>query len=259
MILDRILEQRKKQLAREKENRSLESLKKLINALPPSPFSFEQALAKPALSVIAEVKKASPSQGIIKKDFHPALLAALYEHAGADAISVLTEKSFFQGHSLFLQQIRKVVNLPILRKDFLTEPYQIYESRALGADAILLIAAILPKPLLAELLALAKELSLACLVEVHNEKELERALSCNAEIIGINNRNLLTFETTLETTEKLLPLIPADKLVVSESGMKNPTHLKQVEELGANAVLIGETLMRSDNIPEELKRLRCHG
>ena len=182
--------------------------------------------------------------------------AIAYEDAGAAAISCLTEEHYFKGGSKYFADIRAKVDIPMLRKDFIFDEYQIYEAKVLGADAILLIAAILSEEKIKEFYDLAKSLEIDCLVEVHNEKELKKVVACGCDIIGINNRNLKTFDVDLNTTSKLAPLIPYEAVLVSESGMKDENDMKNVKEQGAEAVLIGETFMRSDNIKETMKQLR---
>ncbi len=256
MILDEIIEKRKIQLEKEKAKVPFDEIKNLALNTKLNTRNFKSALSGDDLSVICEVKKASPSKGLIRPDLHPVEFAKEYESAGANAISCLTEEYYFQGSSEYLKSISECVNIPILRKDFIIDEYQIYEARTIGASAILLIAAVLDEKTLEKFYQLASSLSLDCLVEVHNECELEKALAVNAEIIGINNRNLKTFEVDLNTTGKLTSLIPKDKVIVSESGIKDNKDMRAVRSLGASAVLIGETLMRSNNISSTLKELR---
>ncbi len=207
------------------------------------------------ISIVAEIKKASPSIGILRDNFKPIKIARIYEANGAAAISVLTDEKFFQGSLSYLTMVRNTVRLPVLRKDFIVDPYQIYEAREAGADAILLIAAFFSKEELQDFMLLASELGMDCLVEVHSEKELKTVLQTNASIIGINNRDLKTFKTDLETTLRLRPLIPSEKIVVSESGIKSRKDIEKLLENGVNAVLVGETLMKSNNIPKKLHEL----
>lgn len=207
------------------------------------------------LALIAEVKKASPSKGLIRPDFHPQEIASAYQRGGADAISVLTDIPFFQGSPEYLTQIRSRVRLPVFRKDFILDELQVYQSRAMGADALLLIAAILDKEQMRELYRLAHRLGMQVLIEVHNEAELEQALSLDPPLIGINNRNLHTFVTELSTTEKLMPLIPDRVLVVSESGISTPEHIAMLREVGAGAVLVGEHLMRQQDVEQAVRQL----
>lgn len=256
MILDDIVVRRKEQLEREISNISREIMKdKALNAKLPA-ISFKNAIKKDNLSVICEVKKASPSKGLIRPDFHPVEIAKEYEKAGANAISCLTEEFYFKGSSKYLSAIRKEVSIPILRKDFIFDDYQIYEAKAIGANAILLIAAILSTDQMIEFQELAHTLNLQCLVEVHNQEELEKVLKFIPDIIGINNRNLKTFEVDLNTTKNVRKNVPRETILVSESGIKGNTDMKTVRELGADAVLIGETLMRSNDITATLHDLR---
>jgi indole-3-glycerol phosphate synthase len=206
---------------------------------------FRAALAVHRRTIVAEVKKASPSKGVIRADFDPVAIARRYAEVGAAALSVLTEARYFQGRLEYLAAIRAAVELPLLRKDFLVDPYQLYEARAYGADAGLLIVAILPAALLHELLCLAGELHLAALVEVHDRDELDRAVRCGARLLGINNRDLRTFHTTLETTERLLPAVPSDAFVIAESGIEGVADIERLERAGVGAFLIGESLMRA--------------
>lgn len=256
MILDDIVEKRKEQLQREKDNIEPQDMKEMALNSKNKNHGFKEVLKKSGLSVISEVKKASPSKGVIAEDFCPVETAIAYEDAGAAAISCLTEEHYFKGGSKYFADIRAKVDIPMLRKDFIFDEYQIYEAKVLGADAILLIAAILSEEKIKEFYDLAKSLEIDCLVEVHNEKELKKVVACGCDIIGINNRNLKTFDVDLNTTSKLAPLIPYEAVLVSESGMKDENDMKNVKEQGADAVLIGETFMRSDYIKETMKQLR---
>lgn len=256
MILDDITEKRKIQLEREKSVISDEQMKKLAEKSDMPVISFSGALKAHRLSVICEVKKASPSKGLIKADFDPVAIAKEYENAGADAISCLTEEFYFKGSPEYLKEIRKAVKIPILRKDFVFDEYQVYEAKYIGANAVLLIAAILSPKRLDRLYKLAKSLGLECLIEVHSAEELEKVSPLDFKILGVNNRNLKTFEVDLNTTAKLKENIPADKILVSESGIKTNGDMKLILGLGADAVLIGETLMRSSDIAAELLALR---
>lgn len=204
--------------------------------------------------LIAEVKKASPSKGIIRKDFHPLEIAQIYEDGGASALSVLTEEQYFLGHPDYLEAIRKKVKLPLLQKDFILDELQVYEARAWGADAILLITALLDAGQIKDYFDLASELSLAVLVEVHTEKELEQIIEW-APIIGINNRDLKTFKTDIETTLRLLNNIPSDRIIVSESGIHARKAVDRLGEAGIDAILVGESLMASERIDEKMKML----
>lgn len=206
---------------------------------------FCAALRARRRAIIAEVKKASPSKGIIRADFDPVRVATSYAANGAAAISVLTEQRYFQGDLGYLAAIRNAVRVPLLRKDFLFDPYQVYEARAFGADAVLLIVAMLDDVLLRELLQLSNELELSALVEVHDRHELERGCHSGATLLGINNRDLRTFRTSLAVTEALMPYLPADALAVSESGIECVADIARLESTGVRAFLIGETLMRA--------------
>lgn len=258
MILDEILKYRTQQLEREKlkcspDDMKLKAQKYLADR---TPLSLAAALKKDSLSCICEVKKASPSKGLIRPDFRPVDFAKEYETAGANAISCLTEEHFFQGSSEYLAAIRKEVNIPILRKDFIFDEYQIFEAAAIGADAVLLIAAMLEKEQFATLYKLAHGLGLSVLTEVHDLDELNKVSFIKPEILGVNNRNLNTFEVSLDTVQKLKPYAPDNAVFVSESGIKSNEDMKMVRSLGADAVLIGETLMRSENITSALHSLR---
>ena len=256
MILDNIMQKRKEQLERAKTTICENKIIELAKSVSTPTKDFKLALMKSGTSFICEVKKASPSKGIISQDFNPIQIAKEYEKAGADAISVLTEEFYFKGCNDFLTQIRKEVSIPLLRKDFIIDPYQIYEARVIGADAILLIASLLSTDRIIEYKKIAKDLGLHCLVEVHNEDELQKVIKADCDIIGINNRNLKTFDVSLETTSKLSKMISNDKIIVSESGITSYNDIKLVQKYNAKAVLIGETLMRSKNIAKTLKELK---
>jgi indole-3-glycerol phosphate synthase len=218
--------------------------------------SFRKAIDNSLrISLIAEIKQASPSKGIIKKDFDPVKIASSYQTAGADALSVLTEETYFKGDLSHIGEIRKKVSLPILRKDFIIDAYQIYESCVAGADAILLISEILSKAQISEFLSLAKTLDLDCLVEASSESELNKILGTEAEIIGINNRDLRTFKVDLETSRRLIPLIPREKIIVSESGIKDKRDINLLKKLKVNSVLIGETLLKAEDIAGKIRQL----
>ena len=257
MILDQILADKMLDLEARKRGLPLAGLQRTALGQPP-PLDFASALRGDGIQLIAEIKKASPSRGIIRADFDPPEIARSYASNGASAISVLTEPRYFQGSINYLNDIREALGdkrLPLLRKDFLTDPYQIYESRAFGADSLLLIAAILNLEKLKELLDLSHDLGMNCLVEVHNEAELEITLKSQARIIGINNRDLNTFNVDLTTTERLRPLIPSDRIVVSESGIKDRSDMEKLRQWGVDAVLIGESLMSAPNIAVRMKEL----
>jgi indole-3-glycerol phosphate synthase len=208
-----------------------------------SDFPFERALKEKGISFICEVKKASPSKGVIAEDFPYLQIAKEYEAAGASAISVLTEPEFFKGKNKYLQSIAKEVKIPVLRKDFIIDEFQIYEAKFLGASAVLLICAILENEKLKGFIELARSIGLSALVETHNEAEVENALNAGAKIIGINNRNLKTFNVDLQTTKRLCKLIPSDVIKVSESGIKTPQDMQFLKKCGVDAVLIGESFM----------------
>jgi indole-3-glycerol phosphate synthase len=219
------------------------------------PRGFEKSLQGEARHIIAEVKRASPSQGLIRQDFDPVGIAKEFAAHGASALSVLTEERYFQGSLLYLERINREVSLPLLRKDFIVDGYQLLEARSFGADAVLLIAALLDLTLLQELQDQARDLSLDALVEVHTEDELDRALKAKARLVGINNRDLQTFEVKLETTERLAPLIPTGVLVVCESGIESLEQINKLEKLGVRRFLVGETLMRAADPGKKLEEL----
>jgi len=254
--LKEIIQKKKEKILLAKQSNFEEDLKLKIQGLAPT-RPFIEAIHKPrTISLIAEIKKASPSRGVIRQDFNPVEIARIYKEAGAQAVSVLTEEDFFQGSISYLNEIRNAVDLPILRKDFILEPYQVYESRFFGADAILLIAELLSKDKLSELMTLAGSLGLDCLVEAHTEKELKKVLSLKGEFaVGINNRDLHTLEVDFKTTEKLFILIPKDRIVVIESGIKNSQDILFLKILGASACLIGEALMESQDIKHRVEEL----
>lgn len=252
MILDKIVAHKRLEVARRKEDEPLPILRQEIDRLAaPRPLSNALA-AGSSINIIAEIKRASPSAGLIAGNIEPASVATEYEMGGAAAISVLTDREFFAGDISFLPLVKRTVSIPVLRKDFIIDPYQVYEARAYGADAILLIAAILGKEEMGLLLTLTHELGMEALVEVHDEAELFTVLKVGAKIIGINNRNLKNFEVSLQTTFKLCPKIPSGKVVVSESGIKTRSDMVRLEKAGIQAVLIGETLMRA---PDRVKAL----
>ncbi|MBU3185764.1 indole-3-glycerol phosphate synthase TrpC [Clostridium estertheticum] len=240
-ILDEIVKNKILQIEDEKIQKPLRNL---INVKHKVIRDFERALNKNGLSIIAEVKKASPSKGLIDPDFDPIKTALNYEKYGVDAISVLTEKKYFLGDDKNVLLVKENTSMPILRKDFIIDKYQIYQSHFLGADAILLIAAVL-KDKLKSYFELATSLGLHCLVEVHNNSEIELALECGSKIIGINNRDLSNFNVDIHTTEKLMKYIPYDKIVVSESGISSLSDVLYLKSIGASAVLIGESFMRN--------------
>lgn len=259
MILDKIVEKTKTRLEALKAANSLDSLKKAAQMYQTyRPFVFENALKTKDIAFICEVKKASPSKGVISKHFPYVQIAGEYEAAGANAISVLTEPDFFMGSTEYLKEIKKVVNIPVLRKDFIIDPCQIYESQLIGADAILLICSLLDTQELKKYIKIADSLGLSCLVEAHDENEITSAIAAGARIIGVNNRNLKTFEVDINASARLRELVPDNITFVSESGIKSADDISVLRRNGTNAVLIGETLMRSGNIKAEMDRLRAN-
>jgi len=254
MILDKIATKTRERVENVKRKVPFSEIKMQAQTLSKGDFAFEKALAKSGLSFICEVKKASPSKGVIAEDFPYLDIAREYETAGASAISVLTEPDFFMGNDLYLTEISKVVKLPLLRKDFVIDPYQIYEAKTIGASAVLLICALLDAKTLKEYIDIANELGLSALVETHDENEVKFALEAGARIIGVNNRDLKTFDVALETSARLRKLVPSDVLFVAESGIKTREDILKLGKV--DAVLIGETLMRSKDKKLELDRLR---
>ncbi|MEW9669756.1 indole-3-glycerol phosphate synthase TrpC [Ammoniphilus sp. 3BR4] len=256
-MLHKIVEQKKKEIEVLKQELNSNQAEKIIaDLLPTRPFVNRLIQSHRPVSVIAEVKKASPSKGIIRPDFDPLAIAAAYQKAQVDAMSVLTDVTFFQGSKEYLQLIRQESDTPIIRKDFLIDPLQVYEARIMGADCILLIAAILTPQQLAELSSLAESLDLDVLIEVHSQEELEQVLAnTSPSLIGINNRNLKTFETSLKTTEELLKYIPTGLPVVSESGIHSSDDIRYLRSLGVRAVLVGEHFMRQQNITQAVEEL----
>ena len=256
-ILTKILNTKLEEIKKGSEEMCLDELRTCTQDLPKC-RDFYQALKHKIdnneKAIIAEVKKASPSKGLIAKNFNPILAAQSYEKAGAACLSVLTDEEYFQGHSDYMQQARAAVSIPVLRKDFIIDEWQVYESRQLGADCILLIVAALADPQLYELTVLAQSLGMEVLMEIHDQAELERALNTPARLIGINNRNLRTFVTDLETSVVLSKGIPADRIVISESGIHSAENIKMLQEQGINTFLIGEAFMRKDNPGVQLSR-----
>lgn len=251
MILDDIVAYKIKQLEEEKRFKSINEYEKSIQNIKTRDFKAE--ISKSGINIIAEIKKASPSKGIIKLDFNPLEIAEVYEKINIDAISVLTEKHFFMGSDGYIKLVKEAASKPVLRKDFIIDEYQLFQAKYIGADAVLLIAAILGKKL-RSFYALAKELGLQCLVEVHNREELETALEAEADIVGINNRDLRDFTVDLMHTEQLLKYIPNGKVIVSESGIKTSEDILYLKSIGVNAVLIGETFMRNINNLQAVER-----
>ncbi|MDR3584713.1 MAG: indole-3-glycerol phosphate synthase TrpC [Desulfosporosinus sp.] len=263
MILEKIAKRTVERVAELKQRKPPEQVISEAQALalhldldPKTGFPFEMALRAEGLSFICELKKASPSQGIIAQDFPYLQIAKEYEAAGAAAISVLTEPYWFHGQDHYLTEIRQEVDIPLLRKDFIVDSYQIYEAKIIGASAILLICALLNTVTLTEYLEIAHSLGLSALVEAHTEEEVRSALAAGARVIGVNNRNLKTFEVDITTSIRLRSLVPDDLLFVSESGIKSPGEVAILKANRTDAVLIGESLMRSDNKKEQLALLR---
>ncbi len=257
-ILYQIVKYKKTTLKTAKKHLSLNKLKSIITKLP-KPRCFISAIKRKSinvkLNIIAEVKHKSPSAGVIKPNFDHVKIAKKYEQSGVKAISVITEEKYFGGSLKYLYDIKNSVRLPVLRKDFVFDKYQVYESRAFGADAILLIASILEKKQIEELFKTATSIGLDVITEVHNESELKKVLSTSVNIIGINNRNLKSFKVDFNTTLQLLPNIPKKYVVISESGIKNKMDIDKLSETRVDAVLIGETLMRTQNVKSKLKNL----
>jgi len=256
VILERIVARSLLELEARKRSRPLAELREAALGQPAA-VDCSSALRGDRIQLIAEVKKASPSRGVIRSDFDPVEIARTYAGNGASAISVLTEAGYFQGSLDYLRDIRNTLgnSLPLLRKDFICDPYQVYESRAYGADSLLLIVAILDPERLEELLGLSHRLNMSCLVEVHNEAELETALKSGARIIGLNNRDLRTLAVDMAVTEQLRPLIPPDRVVVSESGIRDRSDIEKLERWGVDAVLVGESLMSAPDIAAKMKEL----
>ncbi len=255
-ILDQLAAHAVERCAAAKQKMSLSAVRDAALAAPKGNFSFETALRKQDIAFICECKKASPSKGIIAPEFPYLQIARAYESAGADCISVLTEPKWFLGHDAYLQEIAAAVSIPCLRKDFTVDVYMIYEAKLLGASAVLLICSILSEKQLSAFLAVADTLGLSALVEVHNEEETRMAVASGARVIGVNNRNLKTFAVDPENSSNLRKLIPKDTLFVSESGVQSAKDVRVLREIGADAVLIGETLMRATDKRAKLAELR---
>lgn len=257
MILDEIAEKNRARIAELERKIPLSEIRRTAEDMPNNgDFPFKKALVNDDIAFICEVKKASPSKGIIAEDFPYLQIAREYENAGAAAISCLTEPFWFKGSDDYLHEITQNVKIPALRKDFTISPYMIYEAKALGAAAVLLICAILDEGELREYLALAHSLGLSALVEAHNESEIETAVKIGAEIIGVNNRDLRTFSVDTGNSAHLRELVPRDRIFVSESGIQSAEDVQKLREMGANAVLIGETLMRAPDKKAKLNELR---
>ncbi len=255
-ILDELASYARERVKLKKEEKSLEEVKAKALSLPRGNFAFEKALKKDDIAFICECKKASPSKGLIAPDFPYLQIAKEYEAAGGDCISVLTEPKWFLGSDQYLEEITQAVNIPCIRKDFTIDPYMIYEAKLLGASAVLLICAILSKDELREYKAVADELGLTALVEAHDAHEVETALDIGARVIGVNNRNLKDFSVNTDNSKKLREMIPEDVIFVSESGVKTPEDIAKLREIGADAVLIGETLMRAEDKKMMLAKLK---
>lgn len=257
-ILLKILQRKAEEVAQRRAQNSISSLEARISEQSLArgfAAAIQSRVGRAEAAVIAEVKKASPSKGVIREDFQPPQIAASYQAGGATCLSVLTDVDFFQGCDLYLQQAREACDLPVIRKDFTIDPYQVLEARAIGADAILLIAAALEHEQMNELASTAAEAGLDVLVEVHDRAELERALELSTPLIGINNRNLHTFEMRLETTLDLLPFIPDDRVVVTESGIHTSEDVAVMRQQGVHAFLVGEAFMRADEPGEKVREL----
>lgn len=257
-ILKKIIHRKQQEISERKQIKDEATLvEEAKNASPLRCFvdlMRERIMAEES-AVIAEIKKASPSKGVIRENFNPAEIAKSYQQGGACCLSVLTDVDFFQGSDEYLKQAREACELPVIRKDFIIDSYQVYEARAMGADCILLIVAVLTDEQMLALYTLARELGLDVLIEVHNEEELQRALPLGSELIGINNRDLHTFETSLATTINLLTQIPDDRIVVTESGINSIEHIVLMREHQVDAFLVGEAFMRADDPGAELKQL----
>lgn len=255
-ILDQLADYAKERTCQAKKVVPYETLKSQALSLPKGTFAFENALKKDGISFICECKKASPSKGLIAPDFPYLQIAEEYEAAGADCISVLTEPKWFLGSNEYLKDIAKNVSIPCLRKDFTVDDYMIYEAKVLGASAVLLICSILTEKQIAEYIEICDELGLSALVEAHDEAEIQMAINAGARIIGVNNRNLKDFTVDTENSRRLRELIPPEVLFVSESGVSSAEDVKNLREIGADAVLIGETLMRAPDKKAKLSELR---
>ena len=256
MLLEQIVSNKKREVASLEASRPLGIITSALGKIE-KPRSFKQNLqGSGALKIIAEVKRASPVKGLLCSDFDPVRLARAYQRGGAGAISVITENKYFKGDPTYISQVKKYTELPILRKDFILNEYQVFESRVLNADAVLLIVSILDQYMLRRLVNLAADLGMAALVEVHNKEELKQAIDAGAEVVGINNRNLKTFSVTLSTTLELAGDIPKDTLVVSESGITSREDILLLEQAGVDAALVGENLVRSKDPSARLKELK---
>jgi len=254
-VLKEIVARKKERIILAKQALPEEELKTRVQGLPSTRPFIESISKRGSIALIAEIKKASPSQGVIRPDFNCLDIAAIYDRAEVQAVSVLTEEDYFQGNITYLAEVKNAVSVPVLRKDFILEPYQVYESRYFQADAILLIADLLSKDTLSELMGIAQALDMDCLVEVHGEKELKKVLNLKAPLIGINNRDLSTLEVDFKTTEKLYPLIPKGRVVVVESGIKSRQDVLFLKVLGVNACLIGQVFMEAQDIKAKIEEI----
>lgn len=255
-ILDKLAEHAKERVAEAKKDISLSEICRVAMSMPKGGFEFENALRSDDISFICECKKASPSKGLIAEDFPYLQIAKDYEAAGADCISVLTEPKWFLGRNDYLREIAANVSIPCLRKDFTVDEYMIYEAKTLGASAVLLIVSILSETQLREYIKICDELGISALVEIHDEKEALTAINAGAALIGVNNRNLKDFSVDTENSRRLRNLIPRDILFVSESGVKTAADVQSLRKIGADAVLVGEALMKAENKCDKLKELR---
>lgn len=255
-VLDKILDHKVEEIAARKVSVSADTLTSQASEAPP-PRAMLAAVRRATVALIAEVKHASPSKGMLIENFDPVALGTTYAANGAAAISVLTDEQFFQGHLDYLTAVRHAVDVPVLRKDFVIDPYQVYEGRVAGADAILLIVAALDDAQLSDLHALITDLGMAALVEVHNEVELDRALKIDPVLLGVNNRDLKTFEVDLKTTARLAKQIPDSVTLVAESGIFTAEDVRQMGQVGARAVLVGESLVKSGDVAAKVRELSC--
>ena len=258
-ILDEIIKKTKEDLEKRKIDYPLEWLGRSLAYNPFAPkdvFSALKSTKENPYRIIAEVKKASPSKGIIRKDFDPMVIGQAYEKGGADSLSILTEPHYFQGDKEYLGMVRRYTSIPLLRKDFIVDKYQLVEALAFGADYVLLIATALSRKELKELINYTRHLGMEALVEIHDKIDLTKAIFSGADIIGINHRNLETFEMDMNLSEKLIPLIPKSKIIVAESGIKDHETVKRLSSIGADAFLVGEHFMRQDDITQAVKDLK---
>ena len=254
-ILDKIVARKAERLSAARELMPLERVMEAAKDSP-APRDFRSAVQRTEnIRLIAEIKKASPSKGVLREQLNPAALARSYESAGASAISVITEEDFFLGSPEYIREVRESVTLPVLRKDFIFDPYQVYESRVLRADAVLIIAAVLEKDAISELISLTGQLGMTALVEVHDERELKLALDCGTDVIGINNRNLKTMEVDVTTAAQLAPLVPDGILTVAESGIRSREDVEMFERLGVDALLVGEAIVTQEDVETKIKQL----